>query len=87
MCHVVRLKDGTYGTVIREWSWKDNPHFKIYKDRTYKERLYEDFVDVELDAHFKGETFKMANPLHSNFYQVFSTVCQKDVEYVYLTKE
>lgn len=87
MSHVVRLKDGSYGTVIREWSWQDNPYLKVYKDTTHKERLYEDFVDVELDAHFKGKNLKGANPLHSNFYQVFSTVCQKDVEYVYLTKE
>lgn len=88
MCQVVKLKDGSYGTVIREFSWKDFPDWKIYKDSSYKERLfYEDFVEVELNAERKGNSWKYAEPMHSTFYKVQSIVCQKDVEYVYLTKE
>ena len=36
----IRLKDGQIGVVIREWSWKENPQMKIYKDKSYEERLY-----------------------------------------------
>lgn len=87
MPQVVRLKDGSYATVIKEFSWKDFPDWKIYKDSRYKERLYEDFVEVELNAQSKGNNWKGAKPVHSNFYKVHTIVCQKDIEYVYLTKE
>lgn len=87
MHQVVRLKDGSYATVIKEFSWKDFPDWKIYKDITHKERLYEDFVEVELNAESKDNSWKSLEPMHSNFYKVQSIVCQKDIEYVYLTKE
>lgn len=87
MSHVVRLKDGSYATVIREFSWKDFPDWKIHKDTTYKERLYEDFVEIELNAESKGNSWKGLEPMHSIFYKVQSIVCKKDIEYVYLTKE
>jgi len=83
MERVVKLKDGTYGTVIREWNWQDIPYLKVYKDVTYKERLYEDFVDIELDAKLKTHKYNMGPlPIESNFHKVHTLCVKADIEYV-----
>ena len=78
----VKLKDGQIVSVIREWNWEENPQMKIYKDSTYKERLHEDFIDVELVGQLKNYKSNFANPAESNYYQVFMTVCRKDVQII-----
>jgi len=81
----VKLKDGQIGFVIREWNWEENPQMKIYKDSTYKERLHEDFIDVELNGQLKTHKQPFGpNPVESTFHHVFMTVCKKDIEYVTL---
>lgn len=76
----VKLKDGQIGAVIGEWNWKEHPQMKIYKDKSYDERLYDDFLDIELNGQLK--TRFGANPVDSNFHHVFMTVCKKDVEFI-----
>ncbi len=76
----VKLKDGQIGTVIREWNWQKNPQMKIYENKSYDKRLYEDFVDIELNGQLK--THIGSNPVDSNFHHVFMTVCKKDVEFI-----
>lgn len=79
----VKLKDGQIGTVVREWNWKEYPQMKIYKDRSYSERLHEDFVDIELNGQLKTHKLHFGpNPVDSNFHHVFMTVCKKDVEFI-----
>lgn len=79
----VKLKDGQIGTVIREWNWKENPQMKIYENKSYDKRLYDDFVDVELNGQLKTHKLPFGpNPIESDFHHVFITVCKKDVEFV-----
>jgi hypothetical protein len=78
----VKLKDGQIVSVIREWNWEENPQMKIYKDSTYKERLHEDFIDVELNGQLKTHKSNYPNPAESNYHQVFMTVCRKDVQII-----
>jgi hypothetical protein len=79
----VKLKDGQIGTVVREWNWKENPQMKIYKDRSYSERLHDDFVDIELNGQLKTHKLHFgSNPVDSNFHHVYMTVCKKDVEFI-----
>jgi hypothetical protein len=79
----VKLKDGQIGIVIREWNWKENPQMKIYENKSYDKRLYEDFVDIELNGQLKTYKFSFGpKPIESDFHHVFMTVCKKDVEFV-----
>ena len=79
----VKLKDGQIGTVVREWNWKEYPQMKIYKDRSYSERLHEDFIDIELNGQLKTHKLHFGPlPIDSNFHHVFMTVCKKDVEII-----
>ena len=79
----VKLKDGQIGTVIREWNWEENPQMKIYKDKSYGERLYEDFLDIELNGQLKTHKLSSGpNPIESDFNHVYMTVCKKDVEFI-----
>lgn len=78
---IVKLKDGRYASIIREWKWSDNPQMNIYTEN-YKDRLYEDFVDVELDGQIKNDYYFGASPTESEFMSVCSTVCKKDVEFI-----
>jgi len=79
----VKLKDGQIGAVIREWNWEEFPQMKIYKDKSYDERLYEDFLDIELNGQLKThESHFDPNPFDSNFHHVFMTVCKKDIEFI-----
>lgn len=83
MNQIVKLQDGTYATIIREWNWQEHPNLKIYKDTTYKERLYEDFLDVELNGELKsGKHHPAAEPKESNFCKVQMTVCKNNVTFV-----
>ncbi len=89
MDRAVKLKDGQIGTVIREWNWEENPFLKIYKDKSYDERLYEDFLDIELNGQLKpidrfGYGPLPINPIESKFHHVYMTVCKKDVEFIEL---
>jgi hypothetical protein len=77
---VLKLKDGQIGTVVKEWNWKEYPQMKIYKDKSYDERLYEDFLDIELNGQLT--THFGPNPVDSNFHHVFMTVCKKDIEFI-----
>lgn len=76
---IVKLKDGTYASVIREWNWKENPYLKI---ETNGQRLYEDFVDVELNAELENSYTHGANPRNSKFNTIQSTICKSDVEFI-----
>ena len=79
----VKLKDGQIGTIIREWNWEENPQMKIYEDKSYDKRLYEDFVDIELNGQLKTCKFSIGPlPVESDFHHVFMTVCKKNVEFV-----
>lgn len=79
----VKLKDGQIGVLIREWNWEENPQMKIYSDKSLNDRLYEDFVDIELNGQFKTHKFSFGpKPIESDFHHVFTTVCKKDVEFV-----
>ena len=79
----VKLKDGQIGTVIREWNWEENPQMKIYKDKSYGERLYEDFLDIELNGQLKTHKLSFGPlPIESDFHHVYKTVCKKDVEFI-----
>lgn len=81
----VKLKDGTIAVVIREWNWNDNPFMKIYKDSTYKERLYENFLDLELNGMLKLKKYSFGPlPVESDFCHQYTTVCKKDVEFIEL---
>ena len=83
----VKLKDGHIGTIIREWSWEEHPQMKIYKDKSYNERLYEVFLDVELNGQLKIHKLPFGpNPIDSDFHHVFMTVCKKDVEFIDLSE-
>lgn len=85
MDKAVRLKDGTIGCVILEWNWEDHPQMKIYKDKTYKERLYTDFVDVELNGQLKEIKYSFGPlPIESDFHKVQMTVQKADVEFINL---
>jgi hypothetical protein len=78
-----KLKDGQIGTVIREWNWQKNPQMKIYENKSYDKRLYEDFVDIELNGQLKTHKLSFGpNPIESEFHHVYMTVCKKDVEFV-----
>ena len=76
---IVKLQDGTYASVIREWNWKQHPYLKI---ETNGERLYEDFVDVELNAQLETSYTHGANPRSSKFNTVQSTICKNDLEFI-----
>lgn len=83
MDKIVKLKDGTFASVIKEWNWEEHPDLKIYKDNTFKERLYEDFVDVELNGQLKHTKYRFGPlPVESEFHKVLMTVCRKDVTFV-----
>ena len=84
MENIVRLKDGKYACVVHEWNWKDHPYLKIYESVDYKTRLYEDFLDLELDGRIRTHKIPGCGPLplDSNFHRVNMTVCKKDVEFI-----
>ncbi len=81
---IVKWNNGYY-PIIREWNWNDNPQMKIYEDNSYKERLYEDFLDLELNGQLKITKYSFGPlPIKSNFHRVNVTVCKKDVEFIEL---
>jgi hypothetical protein len=50
---------------------------KIYKDKSYNERLYEVFLDIELNGQLKIHKLNFGpNPIDSDFHHVFMTVCK-----------
>lgn len=86
MMQAVRLKNGTIGLLKEEWNWKRHPLLKIMTEAN-GERIYGDFVDVELNGEIK--TYRIDNqylrgpsPFESEFNKVCTTVCRKDVEFV-----
>ena len=82
----VKLKDGQIAAVIREWNWKENPFLKIYENSLCRKRLYEDFVDLELNGQLKTSKFSFGPlPVESNFHHVFMTVRRQDVEFLDLS--
>jgi len=79
----VIFKDGTYVVSLKEWFWSEQPNLKIFKDQSCDERLYETFVDIELNGQLKTQKYHFG-PLHidSNFHSVLMTVRKKDIKYV-----
>ncbi len=86
MMKAVRLKNGTIALVKKEWNWKEQPFMKIMTEN-HRERIYDDFVDVELNGEISthrvdDQYIKGPAPLESGFHHVYSTVCRKDVEFI-----
>jgi len=82
---MIRLKDGTYAVALKEWNWTENTKMQIFKDSEYSERLYETFVDIELNGKLKTKENNHhfgPLPIGSNFHRVLMTVRKVDIEYV-----
>lgn len=80
---IAKLKDGRYALILNEWNWDENEYLKIYSDNSYKERLKERFLDLELDGEFKKIKYSFGPlPIKSNYHRVLMSVCEKDIEIV-----